>query len=157
MSGEGMLSDGLRALRDERAVCFDCGQVVSVCDHVAARLVDPMLSFQLGRVAELQAKVERLEAELAEARERGEAARQELSFTRGMLEDIGSSLMPVRDGDSLRRLARSALVTLDDYWPAEPAPRPRPAGLEALRCGAHGMKACGACATVERACGEPLP
>jgi hypothetical protein len=67
-------------------------------------------------------EVERLEAALAQVAAERDAApgaeverlTQALSFARGTLEDIGSSLVPLKDRDELARRARAALVTLDD-------------------------------------------
>lgn len=66
--------------------------------------------------------------------EREQRMRAALSFARGTLEDIGSSLIPVADRDTLARRARDALVALDALSETGPAGPGRGADDEPERC-----------------------
>jgi hypothetical protein len=46
----------------DNAACLDCGHPLSICEHAAQRLVDPMVGLMQGRVEELIAQLDEARA-----------------------------------------------------------------------------------------------
>jgi hypothetical protein len=108
-------------MSDDADTCTDCGQVISLCDHAAARLLDPERGFSAGVEADLQTALAASEARAAELA----AANQRL---REAIDQIISAPYAVNGStddilDTCLGIAQRARALLAEQQPAgEPAP-----------------------------------